>query len=80
VDDHQLSINGAAYAQSALLNNVGVILGSGDIVMAQQRLDSSQVVPLFQQSRGKAVPECVASRLLANLRVLGALCQKGVDF
>lgn len=48
--------------------------------MAQQRLDSSQVVPLFQQSRGKAVPECVASRLLANLRVLGALCQKGVDF
>ena len=62
------SIERAAYATSAPLQDVRIDHCCRDIGMTQQLLNRANVGSAIEQMRGEAVPQRVATRLLGNLR------------
>jgi len=52
--------------QAAAIQNVGIDHGGLDILVAEEFLNGSDIVPGFEQVRGKAMPECVTTRGLGE--------------
>jgi hypothetical protein len=53
-------IKGASDVEAGLVEDVGVDLGGGDILVTEQFLDGPDVVMVFQEVGGEAVPEGMA--------------------
>ena len=52
---------------------MGVLLGRGEVFVAQEFLDAPQVRAIIEQVRRKTVPQGVRSNLLAQARAPGGL-------
>lgn len=68
-----MNIQRTSYGQSPFVEDVGVDHGGADVLMAQEFLDGSNVVPLLQKMRGKAVAKGMAGDRLDDTDYLSGI-------